>query len=233
MDFECVLLSKDSSRIKSPGCGKRGIWNRCALTFAAVYPSSSSLDPDAFDETVGSYLASAKLECVPVDGEGEGGFMILNANFFEMYLVCSKILLSDSFVFAELLDKGVCLYSMRWNRKEKRFRQDEEKVYSDIELCGDDTVLSLKNTPFLISSRALFGAVEKLSASFFRNYGYLDHGVLEKIVDECCHSSMSPETLLTYRRLHLVKESEMDDANQQMKDMIRRKKQERRGRRRN
>lgn len=233
MDFECVLLSKDSSQIKSPGCGKRGLWNRCALTFAAVYPSSSSLETDLFSEAVESYLSSAKLECVPVEGDGEGGFLILNANFFEMYLLCSKMLLSDSFVFAELLDKGVCLYSMRWSRKEKRFRQDEEKVYSDIELCGDGTVLSLRNTPFSISSDALFNAVENLSASFFRNYGYLDHEVLEKIVGECCHSSMSPDTLLTYRRLHLVKESEMEDANQQMKDMIRRMKQEKRGRRRN
>lgn len=228
MNFDCVFLSKDSRLDNGHGHEKRGLWETYALTVSVIYPSCSSIEPGKFKEILDSYLCAAKLECTMLRGEGEDGFLILNTNFFEMYLLCSKMLSLNSFIFAELLDKGICLYNMKWSRKEKRFRQEEEKVYSGSQLEDGDLVLSLQNSGFSIKAKDLLSSVSELSGSFYGNYGYLEHGVLKKIVEECCHSSMDPETLVTYRRIHLVKESEMDDANELMRDLVRRNRQEKR-----
>ena len=228
MNFDCVFLSKDSSSDNGHGHEKRGLWETYALTASIIYPSCSSIEPGKFKEILYSYLCASKLEYTTIKGDEEDGFLILNTNFFEMYLLCSKILFLNSFIFAELLDKGICFYNMKWSRKERRFRQEEEKVYSDAQLADGNLELFLQNSGFAIKAKDLISSVSELSDSFYENYGYLEHGVLKKIVEECCHSSMDPETLVTYRRIHLVKESEMDGANELMRDLIRRHRQERR-----
>ena len=228
MNFDCVFLSKDSSSDNGHGHEKRGLWESYALTVSVIYPSCSAVEPGKFKELLDAFLYSSKLECTMINTNGEEGFLILNTNFFEMYLLCSKILFLNSFIFAELLDKGICFYNMRWGRKEKRFRQEEEKVYSDSQLEDGDLELFLQNSMFAIKAKDFVSAVKDLSDNFYENFGYLEHGVLKKIVEECCHSSMNPETLVTYRRIHMVKESEMDDANELMRDLIRHHRQERR-----